>query len=117
MTKLINIAVWKNERSFFKKIFLFLLSAMFGLNAFTQEIKIKVNTNPYALVAGGSKGIGYAIAEALAKRKYNLVLIARHADSLNAAKKKLEAAYSIHVELLQLDLEKETSADSIANWC
>ena len=41
-----------------------------------------VDLQPYALVAGGSKGIGYAIAEALAKRKYNLVLIARHLDSL-----------------------------------
>jgi hypothetical protein len=36
------------------------------------------STAPYALVAGGSKGIGYAIAEALAKRNYNLILIARH---------------------------------------
>ena len=43
----------------------------------------------YALVAGGSKGIGYAIAEALAKRGFNLILIARHADSLIAAKNKL----------------------------
>ena len=34
-----------------------------------------VNTHPYALLAGGSKGIGYAIAEALAKRNFNLILI------------------------------------------
>ena len=31
----------------------------------------------HALIAGGSKGIGYAIAEALAKRKYDLILIGR----------------------------------------
>lgn len=74
-------------------------------------------SRPYALVAGGSKGIGYAIAEALAKRKYNLVLIARHADSLNTAKEKLETAYNIHVDIIRLDLEKETTADSVANWC
>jgi len=71
----------------------------------------------YALVAGGSKGIGYAIAEALAKRKYNLILIARHQDSLTAAKNKLESQYQVHVETLMLDLAKETTADSIANWC
>lgn len=71
----------------------------------------------YALVAGGSKGIGYAIAEALAKRKYNLILIARHQDGLIAAKNKLESQYRIHVETLMLDLAKETTADSIANWC
>jgi uncharacterized protein len=74
-------------------------------------------SGPYALVAGGSKGIGYAIAEALAKRKFNLILIARHWDSLESAKNKLESKYGIHVELLANDLSREQSADSIANWC
>ena len=37
---------------------------------------------PRALIAGGSRGIGYSIAEALAKRNYNLILIARNEDSL-----------------------------------
>ncbi|HMH33848.1 MAG TPA: SDR family NAD(P)-dependent oxidoreductase [Puia sp.] len=44
---------------------------------------------PYALIAGGSKGIGFGIAEALAKRGYNLILIARHMDTLLVAKKKI----------------------------
>ena len=74
-------------------------------------------TGPYALVAGGSKGIGYGIAEALARRQYNLVLIARGMDSLLAAKTKLETAYNIHVEVLSYDLAKETSAPEIAKWC
>ncbi len=38
-------------------------------------------------------------------------------DSLVAAKNKLESKYQIHVEILSLDLEKETAADSIAKWC
>jgi short-subunit dehydrogenase len=71
----------------------------------------------YALVAGGSKGIGYGIAEALARRGYNLVLIARHLDSLHAAKTKLESLYHIHVELLDFDLSRRESATEIANWC
>jgi short-subunit dehydrogenase len=71
----------------------------------------------YALVAGGSKGIGYAIAEALAKRGYNLILIARHADSLIAAKNKLELLYQIHVEILAFDLSRDESATEIAKWC
>jgi uncharacterized protein len=72
---------------------------------------------PYALVAGGSKGIGYAIALALAKRNYNLILIARGYDSLSAAKTKLEGLYPIHVEILSYDLAKEESARAIAEWC
>jgi uncharacterized protein len=74
-------------------------------------------SRPYALVAGGSKGIGYAIAEALAKRGYDLVLIARHADSLIAAKNKLESSYKIHVEILSFDLSQDGSAIEIAKWC
>lgn len=75
------------------------------------------NSLPYALIAGGSKGIGYSIAEALAKRNYNLILIARHEDSLIAAKKKLEATYPIHVEILVKDLAFENTATEIAKWC
>ena len=101
-----------------KKYFLLLFTCHLFVCSFAQENGTITGTNyPYALIAGGSKGIGYAIAEALAKRNYNLILIARHTDSLNTAKEKLESAYHIHVDILRLDLEKETTADSIANWC
>ena len=75
------------------------------------------NGLPYALVAGGSKGIGYAVAEALAKRKYNLILVARHLNSLKVAEEKLESTYGIQVEVLVHDLSKEESATEIATWC
>jgi short-subunit dehydrogenase len=82
----------------------------------TAEVTVP-NDYPYALIAGGSKGIGYALAVALAKRKYNLILIARHSDSLIAAKQKLESAYHIHVEIISNDLAREEAADEIASWC
>jgi uncharacterized protein len=72
---------------------------------------------PYALVAGGSKGIGYGISEALAKRGYNLILIARHLDTLQAAKIKLEEEFHIHVDVLVMDLAYDSSATAIAKWC
>lgn len=75
------------------------------------------NNFPYALVAGGSKGIGFAIAEALAKRKFNLILIARHLDGLQKAKEKLEAKYAVHVEILVYDLAHESAASEISQWC
>ena len=72
---------------------------------------------PYALITGGSKGIGYGIAEALAKRGYNLILVARHEDSLLSAKNNLESAYNIHVEILVNDVSLEGSSDEILQWC
>ena len=71
---------------------------------------------PYALIAGGSKGIGFAIAEALAKRKYDLVLVARHQDILEAAKEKLKTTYGVEVFILVFDLSKENAAAEIAEW-
>lgn len=68
-------------------------------------------------MAGGSKGIGYAIAEALAKRGYNLILIARHEKTLNEASAKLETAYGVQVETLAYDLSHENTATQIAQWC
>lgn len=93
-----------------------LLFSATNVHAQSDSAVAKLNGN-YALVAGGSKGIGYAIAEALAKRGYNLILIARGADSLQSAKTKLESAYGVHVELLQIDLSREQSANEIATWC
>jgi short-subunit dehydrogenase len=117
-----------------KTIILFVLFFLAGLPISAQEDKMASQTNidsltyvapnyittetsDYALVAGGSKGIGYAIAEALAKRKFNLILIARHQEALDKAKEKLEKQYNVHVELLKLDLEHESTADSVAKWC
>ena len=73
--------------------------------------------HPYALISGGSKGIGYAIAMALAKRHYDLVLVARNKESLETAKNKLESAYPVHVHTLVFDMAEDASADKIAHWC
>jgi len=73
--------------------------------------------SPCALIAGGSKGIGYAIAEALAKRGYDLVLVARGMEALTAAKQQLETAYPVRVHILSYDLSKDETATSIAAWC
>ena len=112
------------------KASLLLLLFVCIITTFTQKSRAQVpdtalafdkdsvfDSRPYALVAGGSKGIGYAIAEALARRHYNLILIARHMDSLVAAKNKLETGYGIHVEVLSIDLSRDESATEIANWC
>ena len=110
-----------------KKISSLLVTIFIVINGYSQPTVIPDSlisssdtitlSGDYALVAGGSKGIGYALAEALAKRKYNLILIARHQDSLLAAKHKLESAYHIHVEVLVNDLSREQAADEIAQWC
>jgi short-subunit dehydrogenase len=123
----INYLHFHQQQASMKTIFILLLTFSCIQNVYSRQVapsfpdnmetQLPVDSMPYALIAGGSKGIGYAIAEALARRGYNLVLVARHADSLQSAKRKLESAYGIHVDLLMYDLSREESARDIAQWC
>jgi short-subunit dehydrogenase len=59
---------------------------------------------PYALVAGGSEGLGAAFAEAIARRGVNLVLMARREDQLTATAARLKQAHSVEVITIVADL-------------
>ena len=58
----------------------------------------------YALVAGGSNGLGSAFAEEIARRGLNLVLIARQKDRLKAVAARLKEIYKIDVIYIAADL-------------
>ncbi len=72
---------------------------------------------PYALITGASKGIGKAIAEELAKRKYNLLLIARSNDLLEKIAKDISGAYKVDVDFFAIDLSSADAAKKIFEWC
>ena len=57
-----------------------------------------------ALVTGASSGIGRDIARELAKRNYNLIIVARNEEELKKLKNELENKYNISVDVRVLDL-------------
>lgn len=59
---------------------------------------------PWALVAGGSDGLGAAFAEELACRGLNLVLVARRKGPLEKAAAGLRARHRVDVRTVALDL-------------
>jgi uncharacterized protein len=59
---------------------------------------------PYALVAGGSDGLGAAFAEALAQRGLNLILVARREDRLTATAARLRETYGVQVVTVAADV-------------
>ncbi len=71
----------------------------------------------YALITGASKGIGKAIAEELAKRKYDLLLVARSGSMLQQQAAELAARYGIKTAFLGLDLSSEGAARKLFSWC
>ncbi len=80
----------------------------------------------FAVITGGSKGIGFAVAEGLAKEGVNVVLIARGQERLNEASKKLSKKYGIkaigvstdvsdmgHIEKAVKEIKKHTDGVDI----
>ena len=58
----------------------------------------------FALITGASRGLGMAFARALARRRRNLVLVARSAEPLDAFANELRQFWSVSVVAIQVDL-------------
>jgi uncharacterized protein len=71
----------------------------------------------YALITGASKGIGKAIAEELARRGFNLVLVARSGDLLKQVTGEITSRYRVKVDWLALDLSEKDAAQQVNDWC
>ncbi|WP_454761184.1 SDR family NAD(P)-dependent oxidoreductase [Caulobacter segnis] len=62
------------------------------------------NTKGAALITGASTGIGATYADRLAKRGYDLILVARDEARLNALADRLRAETGVKVEIIKADL-------------
>lgn len=70
----------------------------------------------YALITGSSKGIGKAIAECLAEKKYDLLLVARSEKLLQEVAKEINNKYKVDVKWLAMDLSQQDAALQVKNW-
>lgn len=68
----------------------------------------------YALVTGGSQGLGKYFARALAARKQNLVLVARSREKLEAVAGELRTSHGILAESLEFDLASPKAGQHLA---
>jgi short-subunit dehydrogenase len=68
---------------------------------------------PWAVIAGGSEGIGASIAADLARAGINIVLIARKPEPLEAVAADLRARTGVNVRTLALDLTYDAMLDRV----
>lgn len=67
-----------------------------------------------ALITGASSGIGATYADRLAKRGFELLLVARDIDRLEALAAQLRASNGAKVEVLKADLTQASDIDAVA---
>jgi short-subunit dehydrogenase len=75
--------------------------------------KLNGNQRQTALITGGSGGIGFEIAKVLARKGFDLVLVARKRDTLEAAAGQLEGKYGARVQVFAADLRRPDAPQSI----
>jgi short-subunit dehydrogenase len=73
-----------------------------------------ITMNPLAVITGASSGIGAAFATALARRKYDLLLVARRADRLRDSADSLSAKFNVNLEPLAADLTVDADLERVA---
>ncbi len=79
-------------------------------------VKVLKKYEGYALITGGSSGIGLEFAKQLGEQGYNLVLVARDTKKLETAASHLKKKYSIDVVTISQELADPDSTDYIYNF-
>ena len=78
---------------------------------------LKNTGNSYALVTGGSSGIGWAFVRQLASRGYNLCIVSNEKEKLPVLKEELELEFKITCQTLYIDLAQKDAALNVYNFC
>lgn len=79
-----------------------------------MDLKLSGRT---ALITGGSRGIGFGVAQALAAEGCHLHLTSRNAGDLETARSRILAAHQVNVTCHALDLAASENAKKLGQAC
>ena len=68
------------------------------------------------VITGGSKGIGFSIAEKFAEEGHGIILCARNENELRSASEELSGHFGIEANYFVADLALKTGSDSFNAW-
>lgn len=80
-----------------------------------EDSAFRERFGPWALVAGGSDGIGESFARELAQRGLDIVLLARRQEPLEALAASLEEDFGVRACAVQADLTDERIGEIVAD--
>jgi len=66
-----------------------------------------------ALITGATSGIGYELSKVFAKNRYNLVIVSRNSEKLDAVAGELRQLHGIQVKVISKDLCKFTEPQEL----
>lgn len=90
-----------------KKVLIYSIFFKFNLYFFMTK---------YALITGGTSGIGLNIALELAKRNYNLIIVGRTLEHMQEAKNRFSSEYkNLEIIYEQVDLANKNETENLAN--
>ncbi|MDD2621888.1 MAG: SDR family NAD(P)-dependent oxidoreductase [Bacteroidales bacterium] len=75
------------------------------------------STISYALITGGSSGIGLAFASELAKRNYAIVIVSNQEEKNREVCQQLEETYHVKAISLYIDLTLPHAVQSVYDFC
>jgi len=73
--------------------------------------------NKYALITGGTAGIGLDIAKELAKQGHNIILTARREERLKEISASLKEEFKVDCDYIAADLAQVSAPEMIYNFC
>lgn len=80
-----------------------------------EDRKMSNQNRGLAVITGASAGIGKVYADRFAKRGYDLLLVARRKDRLDALSKDVQQKYGVKVDTLVADLTKHEDLEKVGS--
>ena len=84
-----------------------------SLSGFSNFDLSLLDMSKIALITGATAGIGEACARTFAEQQYNLILVGRRTERLDALAEKLSSEFGIQTQLLTIDVRNNTEVQKL----